>query len=173
MKFFRLIGCALFLRRLHPIVLMISMTNSMLTTLNNSALRISKDKHVGYVLSMFCISLRRPVVKLRLYLAWLSYCDAFFIGDRSCSCWTFPAGSSLYKVCGCPGPINWRWSYLVQGARPQWPTHPRAEWKIRFNCKWSPVCDNIVVMEIQLPSYLSDYRGGRFKYRNFKELDNK
>ena len=71
MKFFRLIGCALFLRKLHPIVLMISMTNSMLTTLNNSALKISKDKHVGYVLSMFCISLRRPVVKLRL--TWPGY----------------------------------------------------------------------------------------------------
>ena len=39
----------------------------------------------------------------------------------SCSCWTFPAGSSLYKMCRCPGPINWRWSYLVQGARSQWP----------------------------------------------------
>ena len=154
---------------------MISMTNSMLCWQPwiNSALKISNDKHVGYVLSMFC-SLRRPVVKLRLY-TWPGYHFVTPFQRRLVSsCWTFPAGSSLYKMCRCPGPINWRWSYLVQGARPQWPkAHPRAEWKIRFNCKCSPVWDNIVLMEIQLPSYLSDYRGGRFKYRNFKELDNK
>ena len=65
---------------------MVLMTNSMLTTLNNSALKISlKDKHVGYVLysGRAMSSVHR---KVQTSPAWLLFCDAFPTPGEAASC---------------------------------------------------------------------------------------
>ena len=152
---------------------MISMTNSMLCWQPwiNSALKISNDKHVGYVLSMFC-SLRRPVVKLRL--TWPGYHCVTPFQRRLVLVLDFSGWFKSVQNVQMSRSDKLKVELFGSRCEAAVATHdPRAVWEIRFNCKWSPVWDNIVLMEIQLPSYLSDYRGGRFKYRNFKELDNK
>ena len=85
------------------------MTNSMLTTLSNSALKFSlEDKHVGYVLySGRALSSVRPTHhKVQTSPAWLLFYIVTPFRRRVKLPRVLAVKSVQCPVCRCPGPIN-------------------------------------------------------------------